>query len=156
MTHLSEGDPAPDFTLPADDGGEVSLGDYHGQKLVLYFYPKDNTPGCTKEAIGFTDLANVFAEADAAIVGVSKDSVKKHQNFKTKHELGVRLASDAEGDVCERYGVWQQKKLYGRSFMGIQRATFLIDREGRIAKIWAKVKVDGHPQEVVEAARALA
>jgi len=152
---LKEGEQAPDFTLPADDGGEVALSDCRGKKLVIYFYPRDNTPGCTKEAVGFTDLADAFAEADTAILGISKDSLKKHQNFKKKHELAVRLASDAESDVCERYGVWQEKKLYGRSFMGIQRATFLIDRQGRIAKVWPKVKVDGHAQEVLAAARAL-
>lgn len=152
---LQVGDAAPDFTLPADDGGAVSPADFRGRKLVIYFYPKDNTPGCTKEAIGFTELAKDFAEADTEVLGVSKDSVKKHQNFRNKHDLAIRLASDAESDVCERYGIWQEKRLYGRSFMGIVRTTFLIDRDGRIARIWPKVKVSGHAEEVLAAAREL-
>jgi len=152
---LREGDNVPEFRLPADEGAEISPADFRGHKLVIYFYPKDNTPGCTKEAIGFTELADAFAAADTAIVGISKDSVKKHHNFREKHGLKVRLASDAEGDVCERFGVWKEKSMYGRTFLGIQRATFLIDRNGRIARAWPKVKVAGHAEEVLEAARAL-
>lgn len=152
---LEIGDSVPDFTLPADDGGTVSPADFRGKKLVIYFYPKDNTPGCTKEAIGFTDLVQDFAEADTEILGISKDSIKKHRNFRSKHDLKIRLASDAESDACERFGVWQEKRMYGKSFMGIVRATFLIDREGRIARVWPKVKVNGHAEEVLAAARDL-
>jgi len=152
---LEVGDSVPDFTLPTDDGSDVSLKDFRGSKLVIYFYPKDNTPGCTNEAIGFSKLAEAFKKAETEIIGISKDSVKKHRNFRNKHDLTIRLASDAEGDVCERFGVWQEKSMYGRRFMGITRATFLVDREGRIARIWPKVKVNGHAEEVLEAAREL-
>ena len=152
---LAAGDKAPDFALPADDGGTLGLGDLAGRKAVLYFYPKDDTPGCTTEARDFTELAQAFAEADTAIVGVSKDTVEKHRRFVDKHVLGIRLLSDAEGGLCEAFGVWQEKKLYGRIFMGIVRATFLIGRDGRIARAWPKVRVKGHAAEVLEAARLL-
>ena len=149
------GDNAPDFTLPRDGGGALTLSALRPQAVVLYFYPRDDTPGCTREAQGFTEHAEAFAAAGATVVGVSKDSVAKHDRFVAKHGLGVALVSDAESDVCERYGVWVEKKMYGKTSMGIKRATFLIDGAGRIARVWRKVKVDGHVAEVLEAARAL-
>ncbi len=149
------GDNAPDFTLPRDGGGALTLSALRPQAVVLYFYPRDDTPGCTREAQGFTEHAEAFAAAGATVVGVSKDSVAKHDRFVAKHGLGVALVSDAESDVCERYGVWVEKKMYGKTSMGIERATFLIDGAGRIARVWRKVKVDGHVAEVLEAARAL-
>lgn len=152
---LTIGDKAPDFTLPRDGGSTVSLSGLAPKKVVLYFYPKDDTPGCTTEALDFTRLADEFAAAGCVVVGVSKDSVKAHDRFCRKHDLGVILASDEAGDTCERYRVWGEKKMYGRTFMGITRATFLIDGTGRIARIWPSVKVDGHAGEVLDAARAL-
>lgn len=152
---VNEGDKAPDFSLPTDGGGSVSLKDLKGKAVVLYFYPKDSTPGCTKEACGFRDLMPDFSKVDAEIIGVSKDSVKRHDNFKAKYELPFRLASDEDGDVCERYGVWVEKSMYGKKFMGIERATFLIDAKGKVRKVWRKVKVSGHVEEVLEAAKAL-
>ena len=149
------GDNAPDFTLPRDGGGALTLSALRPQAVVLYFYPRDDTPGCTREAQGFTEHAEAFGAAGATVVGVSKDSVAKHDRFVAKHGLGVALVSDAESDVCERYGVWVEKKMYGKTSMGIERATFLIDGAGRIARVWRKVKVDGHVAEVLEAARAL-
>lgn len=154
MTPLNEGDAAPDFSLPTDDGATVTLSMFKGRKLVLYFYPRDSTPGCTTEAREFSERLDAFTATDAVVVGVSKDSLRKHETFRAKQDLKIRLASDINSDVCERYGVWSEKKMYGKSFMGIQRATFLIDREGRIARIWPKVKVKGHADEVLEAARA--
>jgi len=123
--------------------------------VVLFFYPKDNTPGCTKEAIAFTGLLEDFAASGATVLGISKDSVKKHDNFVAKHDLKVALLSDADGDVCETYGVWGEKKMYGKTFEGITRTTVLIDAEGRVTRVWPKVKVDGHAEEVLEAVRAL-
>lgn len=155
MTMPNPGDTAPAFTLPRDGGDAVALSDLKGRPVVLYFYPKDNTPGCTTEALDFTALADDFAAAGATVLGVSKDSVKKHENFVAKHDLGIALLSDAEGDVCERYGTWAEKKMYGKSFMGIVRATFLIDGDGKIARVWPKVSVKGHAAEVLEALRAL-
>ena len=155
MTTLTPGDAAPDFTLPRDGGGEVSLSDLKGQAVVLYFYPRDDTSGCTKEAIAFTGLLPEFEAAGAVVLGVSKDSVAKHDKFRDKHGLGVILLSDEDGDVCERYGVWKEKNMYGKTYMGIERSTFLIDRDGRIARVWPKVKVPGHAEEVLEAVRAL-
>lgn len=152
---VNEGDKAPDFSLPTDGGGSVSLKDLKGKAVVLYFYPKDSTPGCTKEACGFRDLMPDFSKVDAEIIGVSKDSVKRHDNFKAKYELPFQLASDEDGDVCERYGVWVEKSMYGKKFMGIERATFLIDAKGKVRKVWRKVKVSGHVEEVLEAAKAL-
>ncbi len=149
------GEIAPDFTLPRDGGGEVSLAALRPSKVVLYFYPKDDTSGCTKEAVGFTEAAEAFAKAGATVVGVSKDSVASHDKFVKKHGLGVILASDAESDVCERYGVWVEKNMYGKKYMGIERATFLIDGDGRVARVWRKVKVPGHVDEVLEAASGL-
>ena len=149
------GAPAPSFSLPRDGGGTVSLSDFAGRKVVLYFYPKDDTPGCTVEAIDFTRLAADFAAADTVVIGLSKDSVKAHDKFCRKHGLGIILASDEAGDTCERYGVWVEKNMYGRTYMGIERATFLIGRDGRIAAHWPKVKVDGHADEVLAAARGL-
>lgn len=146
---------APDFTLPDADGTPVTLSELRGGPVVLYFYPKDNTPGCTKQAIGFTDSADAFAAAGAKVLGVSKDSIKKHDNFRTKYDLAVALLSDAENDVCETYGVWQEKKMYGKTFFGIVRTTILIDSDGKIAKIWPKVKVDGHIDEVLDAVKSL-
>jgi len=143
---VNEGEEAPDFTLQADDGKEVSLKDYRGKKIVLYFYPKDGTPGCTKEAIEFRDMAKDFEKEDAIILGVSKDSVKSHQKFKGKHELPFTLLSDPEGKVLDLYGVWKKKSLYGRTFMGTERTTFLIDEKGIVKKVYRKVKAKGHAQ----------
>jgi peroxiredoxin Q/BCP len=149
------GDIAPDFTLPRDGGGEITLSALRPQKVVLYFYPRDDTSGCTKEAIGFTEAAEAFEAAGAVVVGISKDSVASHDKFARKHGLRVILASDEGSDVCERYGVWAEKSMYGKKYMGIERTTFLIDGEGRVAQVWAKVKVPGHVEAVLEAARAL-
>ena len=149
------GDNAPSVSLPRDGGDMVSLSDFAGQKVVLYFYPKDDTPGCTKEAIGFTDMADAFAEAGVVVIGVSKDSVKKHDKFRDKYELKIILLSDEDGTTCEDYGVWVEKKMYGKTYMGIERATFLIDANGKIAQVWEKVKVPGHVDAVLEAAQAL-
>ena len=152
---VNEGDKAPDFSMPTDGGGSVSLKDMKGKAVVLYFYPKDSTPGCTKEACAFRDLLPDFSKVDAEIIGVSKDSIKRHDNFKAKYELPFLLASDEAGDVCERYGVWVEKSMYGKKFMGIERATFLIDAKGKVRNVWRKVKVPGHVEEVLEAAKAL-
>ncbi len=146
---------APDFTLPRDGGETLTLSALSPSKVVLYFYPKDDTSGCTKEAIGFTEAAEDFAAAGAVVVGVSKDSVAKHDKFIAKHGLKVALVSDEEGGVCEAYGTWVEKAMYGKKYMGIERATFLIDGEGRIAQVWRKVKVPGHVDAVLEATRAL-
>jgi len=143
---IREGDKAPDFTLQADDGREVSLSDYRGKKVVLYFYPKDGTPGCTNEAIQFRDNIKEFEKEGAVILGVSKDSVKSHQKFKQKHKLPFTLLSDPEGKVLNLYGVWKEKSLYGRTFMGTERTTFLIDENGIVKKEYRKVKVKGHAQ----------
>ena len=155
MTDLMQGNMAPEVSLPRDGGETVTLSDLKGRKVVLYFYPRDDTSGCTKEATGFTEAADAFAAAETVVLGVSKDTVAKHEKFRDKHDLGVALLSDADGDVCERYGVWVEKSMYGKTHMGIERATFLIDRDGRIARVWRKVKVPGHVAEVLEAARAL-
>lgn len=152
---LSEGDAAPAINLPADNGASINLADLKGKKVVVYFYPKDDTPGCTTESKDFRDHLSAFDAANTAIIGISKDSVASHDKFKSKHELNFILASDEEGDVCERYGVWVEKNMYGKKYMGIQRATFLIDAQGKIARIWPKVKVPGHVQEVLEAAQGL-
>lgn len=150
---FEEGDAAPDFTMQTDEGKVVSLKDYAGKKLVLYFYPKDDTPGCTTEAKEFRDNIDNFKKANTEILGVSKDSVKSHEKFKTKHCLPFPLASDEESEVCESYGVWVEKNMYGKKYMGIQRATFLIDENGKFAKIWPKVSVNGHVDEVLAAAK---
>ena len=151
----TEGKKAPAFSMPTDGGGSTSLKDLKGQMVVLYFYPKDSTPGCTIEACDFRDLMADFSKIDATIIGVSKDSVKRHDNFKSKYELPFALASDAKSDVCERYGVWVEKSMYGRKYMGIERATFLIDAKGTVRKVWRKVKVKGHANEVLAAIQAL-
>jgi peroxiredoxin Q/BCP len=151
MTRLSLGDEAPDFNLPRDGGDFIKLSDFRGQKVVLYFYPRDDTAGCTIEARGFTAKADSFASAGAVILGMSKDTVAKHEEFRDKHILGIPLLSDANDDVCEAYGVWQEKTMNGNSFMGIVRTTFLIDTEGHIARIWRDVDVNGHIQEVLVA-----
>jgi len=152
---LTAGTTAPDFTLPRDGGGEVTLSALRPQKIILYFYPKDDTPGCTLEAIDFTRMEADFTAVGAVVIGLSKDSVTAHDKFCRKHGLGVILASDEAGDTCETYGVWGEKSMYGKTFMGITRATFLIDGAGRIARVWPKVKVEGHADEVLAAARAL-
>lgn len=156
MTDITENTPAPAFNLATDGGGRVSLDGLKGKNVVLYFYPKADTPGCTTEGQDFSALIDRFSAADAVVIGVSRDTVKKLDRFKAKHDLKVVLGSDEDGVVTEAWGVWVQKKLYGREYMGIERATFLIDRDGRIARIWRKVKVAGHIDEVLEAARALA
>ena len=149
------GKPAPDFTMPTDGGGTVSLAALKGKNVILYFYPKDDTPGCTKEACGFRDNLAAFAGADAVVIGVSRDSVAKHDKFKAKHELPFTLGSDEDGKVCEAYGTWVQKSMYGKTYMGIDRATFLIDGEGVLRQEWRKVKVPGHVEAVLEAVEAL-
>ena len=151
---VETGDMAPDFTLPRDGGGTVTLSALKPAKVVLYFYPRDDTPGCTTEALEFTAAIAEFEAAGAKVIGISKDTVTKHDKFIAKHDLGVILASDAEGDVCERYGVWVEKSMYGKTSMGIERATFLVDADGRIAQVWRKVKAAGHAAEVLEAVRA--
>lgn len=148
------GEMAPDFKLPRDGGTDVTLSELRPQKVVLYFYPRDDTPGCTTEALEFTALGAEFAAAGAQVIGVSKDTVAKHDKFVAKHDLGVMLVSDAEGDVCERYGVWVEKSMYGKTSMGIERATFLIDGDGRIIHVWRKVKAKGHATEVLDALRS--
>ncbi len=152
---LQEGTAAPDFTLPTDGEGSVTLSDLKGGPVVVYFYPKDDTPGCTTEAKDFTDLAGEFEALGATIIGISKDSVKKHDKFKAKHSLNLILASDEESDACERFDAWGVKKMYGKEYEGIIRSTVLIDSAGNVAKIWPKVKVKGHAQEVLDAAKAL-
>jgi peroxiredoxin Q/BCP len=152
---IGEGDKAPGFTLETDGGGKISLKDFAGKPLVLYFYPKDDTSGCTKEAIDFSSAAAQFKKLGVGVVGVSKDSVAAHDKFKKKHALKVTLGSDSAGAVIESYGSWVEKSMYGRKYMGIDRSTFLIDGKGRIAKIWRKVKVPGHAEEVLAAAKSL-
>jgi len=143
---VNEGEEAPNFTLQADDERKVFLKDYRGKKVVLYFYPKDGTPGCTREAIEFRDIAKEFEKEGAIILGVSKDSTKSHQKFKQKHKLPFTLLSDPEGKVLDLYEVWKKKSLYGRTFMGTERTTFLIDEKGIVKKVYRKVKVNGHAQ----------
>lgn len=155
MADLNVGDIAPDFTLPRDGGGSFKLSDFIGKPVVLYFYPEDDTPSCTNEAIGFSQLKSDFEKAGAVVIGLSPDSVKKHDKFKAKHGLTVDLASDEERKVIETYHLWVEKKMYGRTYMGVERATFLIGRDGRIAQIWRKVRVKGHAESVLEAVRGL-
>jgi len=152
---LDTGDQAPDFTLPTDGGGTLSLASLNGRKAVLYFYPKDDTSGCTKEAIGFRDALADFEAAGVAVIGASKDSIARHDKFKAKYDLNFPLVSDEDGKLCEAYGVWVEKSMYGRKYMGIERATFLIGADGRVAHVWRKVKIPGHVEEVLEAARSL-
>lgn len=146
---LQIGDKAPNFSMPTDGNGTTSLSDYAGQTLILYFYPKDDTSGCTAQACAFTDNMAGFNAAKCAVLGVSKDTVKKHDAFKAKYNLNFSLASDAETQTCENYGVWVEKSMYGRKYMGIERTTFLIDGNGIIQKIWNKVKVNGHIEDVL-------
>ncbi len=148
-----EGHTAPDFTLPRDGGGEVTLSAQRPKKVVLYFYPKDDTSGCTKEAQGFTEAKEQFDAAGAVVIGISKDSAAKHDKFIAKYDLDVILASDEDGTVCEAYGVWVEKQMYGKSYMGIERSTFLIDGEGTIVQEWRKVKVPGHVDAVLDAVK---
>lgn len=152
---LSEGDKAPAFDLPADGGGRVNLKQFAEKSIVLYFYPKDDTVGCTREAIEFSDAEKAFAKAGAVVIGVSKDSAKKHDKFKAKHKLNVALGADEDGKTVESYGVWGEKTLYGKKYMGIERSTFLIDGKGIIRRVWRKVKVPGHVDEVLAAVKAL-
>lgn len=148
-------DTAPDFTLPRDGGRTVSLSALRGGAVVLFFYPKDDTPGCTKESIGFSERLQAFADAGVQVFGISRDSVAKHDRFVAKYRLTVPLLADEDGQVCEAYGVWTEKKNYGRTYMGIERSTFLIDAKGKIARVWNKVKVAGHVEAVLDAVRAL-
>ena len=152
---LSEGDKVPDVKLEGLEGKPVSPADFSGNKLVIYFYPKDDTSGCTAEAQAFTALADQFQKAGTWLLGVSKDSPKSHAKFTEKYGLRVTLASDSDGAVCEAFGTWIQKSMYGRKYMGIERATFLVDRDGVVKRVWRKVKVPGHADEVLAAARAL-
>jgi len=155
MSTVQAGQKAPDVTLPRDGGGKVSLSEFAGKKVVLYFYPRDDTSGCTKEAVGFSTALPDFEAAGAVVIGVSKDSVKSHDKFRDKHGLGIILASDENGDVCERYGVWVEKSMYGKTYMGIERSTFLIDGDGVVREVWRKVKVPGHADKVLAAAQAI-
>lgn len=152
---LDVGAPAPDFTLPTDGNGSITLSALTGKPVVLYFYPKDDTSGCTAEACQFRDMQPDFSGVDAVVIGLSKDSVASHDKFKKKYELSFTLASDTDGAVCEAYGVWVEKSMYGKKYMGIERATYLIDRDGKIAKVWRKVKVPGHGADVLKAVKAL-
>lgn len=152
---LEEGGKAPDFKLKTDGGGEISLARLKGKTAIVYFYPKDDTPGCTTEAMAFSALKPQFDKCGAVLIGVSKDSVQRHDNFKKKYDLKIQLASDEEGQMVSGYGVWVKKINYGREYMGIERSTFLIDPKGVIRKIWRKVKVKGHAEQVLEAVRSL-
>ncbi|MDQ0455940.1 thioredoxin-dependent thiol peroxidase [Rhizobium paknamense] len=156
MAELQIGDTAPDFTLPRDGGKTISLSDFKGKPVVLYFYPKDDTSGCTTEATSFTGLAADFAKASAAVIGVSPDSVKSHDKFVAKHGLSIILGSDEEKKTLEAYGVWKEKSMYGKTYMGVERTTYLIDANGKIAAIWPKVKVPGHAEAVLKAVQELA
>lgn len=147
---LAVGDIAPPFTLPTDGGKMVSLADFKGKKVIVYFYPKDGTSGCTKEAWSFRDYKPNFDQLNTQIIGISKDSIKSHDNFKANEKLNFILASDLSGEVCEKYQVWLEKSMYGRKYFGIQRSTFLIDEKGKISKIWRKVSVPGHVEDVLE------
>ena len=152
---IAEGATAPDFTLPRDGGTDVTLSALRPGKVVLYFYPKDDTPGCTLEAQDFNARLADFAAAGATVIGISKDSVKSHDKFCKKHGLSIILASDEAGHTCEDYGVWLEKSMYGKTYMGVERTTVLIDGAGKVARVWPKVSVKGHADEVLAAARAL-
>jgi len=155
MTDLTIGSPAPGFTLPRNGEGTVTLSKLQGKAVILYFYPKDDTSGCTVEAIDFSALGGEFEAANAVVIGISPDSVKSHDKFAAKHSLSVMLASDEEKQVLEAYGVWKEKSMYGKKYMGVERTTALIAPDGKIAEIWNKVKVAGHAQAVLEAAKKL-
>lgn len=150
MTDLQIGDQAPEFSLPRDGGEILTLDDLHGHYLILYFYPKDDTPGCTAEAVDFTAMKKKIGLINGRVVGVSKDTVAKHDKFVAKHDLSIPLLSDADGNMCETYGVWVEKNMYGRKYMGIERATFLIGPTGKILHIWRKVRAKGHAEKVFE------
>ncbi|HYD64340.1 thioredoxin-dependent thiol peroxidase [Azospirillum sp.] len=152
---VEAGTPAPDFTMPTDGGGSVTLSALKGKPVVLYFYPKDDTSGCTAQACGFRDQLPDFTGVDAVVIGVSKDPVASHDKFKKKYELPFTLASDKETGVAEQYGVWVEKSMYGRKYMGMERATFLIDKDGVVRKVWRKVKVPGHVADVLKAVKEL-
>ena len=152
---LEPGHDAPDFTLPRDGGDEVTLSSLRPAPVVLFFYPKDDTSGCTKEAIAFTELASEFEAAGVKIFGISKDTVAKHDKFRDKHGLGMPLLSDADSETCEAYGVWKEKKMYGKTYMGIERTTVLIDGAGKVLQVWPKVKVPCHAEAVLEAVKAM-
>lgn len=156
MINVEIGQKAPDFSLPADDGSVLSLQSLKGKPIVLYFYPRDDTPGCTQEAIAFSQLKGEFDKLGAVVIGVSKDSVTAHAKFRAKHDLTISLGVDAEGKALEAYGSWVEKSMYGKKYMGIDRSTFLIDAEGVLQGVWRKVKVPGHAQAVLDAARKLA
>ena len=151
----SEASPAPEIDLPTDNGGHFRLSDMRGETVLVYFYPKDDTSGCTKESCSLSENIKSFERLGCAVVGISKDSVKSHDKFKAKYDLQFALASDEHGDVCERYGVWAEKSMYGRKYMGIERTTFLIGPDGTIRKVWPKVKVDGHTEEIIAALEEL-
>ncbi len=151
----TEGTPAPDFSLPVDGGGTVSLAGLRGRKVAIYFYPKADTPGCTKESMDFSRLKPEFERANTTVIGVSADAVAAQDKFKAKHALTVPLASDPDRAMIERYGVWGEKSMYGKTFMGIERATFLVDDKGVVRKVWRNVKVEGHAEAVLAAAKAL-
>ncbi len=155
MQQLAIGDTAPSFDLESDGGARVSLDALKGKPVVVYFYPKDNTPGCTKEAIAFSELIEDFNNLGVTIIGMSPDSAKKHDNFIAKHNLAVRLGADTDTSTAEAYGVWVEKSMYGKKYMGVERSTFLVDKTGKIAQIWRKVKVPGHAEAVLEAAKSL-
>jgi peroxiredoxin Q/BCP len=155
MTDLTAGEKAPDFALPRNGGGTVSLSDFAGKPVILYFYPKDDTSGCTTEAVDFSSLSEDFAKLGATVIGVSPDSVKSHDKFAAKHNLTVVLAADEEHKALEAYGVWKEKSMYGKTYMGVERSTFLIDQSGKVAEVWRKVKVPGHAEAVLKAAQAL-
>ncbi|MEL7429033.1 MAG: peroxiredoxin [Pseudomonadota bacterium] len=155
MARISEGDTAPDFTLQTDGGGEFSMSAHKGTPMVLFFYPKDDTPGCTKEAIGFSQSLPEFEKLGVKVVGMSPDPVKKHDKFRDKHSLTVPLVSDEDTATLSAYGVWVEKSMYGKTYMGVERTTLLIAADGTIARAWHKVKVPGHVEEVLEAAREL-
>jgi peroxiredoxin Q/BCP len=152
---LDAGSPAPDFTAQTDGGGSITLSSLRGKNVILYFYPKDDTPGCTKEACAFHAAEADFSGADAVVLGVSKDSAASHDKFKAKYSLGFPLIADLDGKICEAFGVWVEKLNYGKKYMGIERSTFLIDKQGVVRKVWRKVKVDGHDSKVLEALKAL-
>ncbi|MBT5432409.1 MAG: thioredoxin-dependent thiol peroxidase [Alphaproteobacteria bacterium] len=156
MSAIESGDTAPDFEAPTDGGGSLKLSSLAGKNVILYFYPKDDTPGCTKEACGFRDTMADLAKAGTVVLGVSKDSIKRHDNFKAKYDLNFQLVSDEDGAICEAYGVWVEKMNYGRTYMGIERATFLIDGKGVVREVWRKVRVKGHVEAVTQAATNLA
>jgi len=153
---LSAGSKSPSFNITTSKGRNVTLEDFQGSNLVIFFYPKDNTPGCTTEALDFTQNFDEFKDSNTQILGISKDSLKKHENFINKHSLGTELGSDESGEMCEAFGVWKEKKNYGKTYMGIERSTFLIDKKGIISKVWRKVRVKGHVEDVLSEAKSLA